>query len=188
MVGCETSRGKGDSTHGVGFKSPAVYTDTFQYLLDFDDEARVENWSRQLDVTKVTRALSHTLTTRLTFKIPINSTQPRIHESSILGFMSGLVHDFRMFDLRNGVRFDLFGREDTKLYLFHLTERSSRIGELVSQHGDKRLEKQEQTAKIMARKRGLVVETGRRVVYVKSRCSKLVVRCKIRGSFGDFES
>lgn len=39
VVGCETSRGKGDATHDVRFQSPTINTYALQYLLHFHDEA-----------------------------------------------------------------------------------------------------------------------------------------------------
>ena len=65
----------------------------------------MEDWPRQLDMTEVSRTLRHTLSTRLALEIPIDSTQPRIHQTTSLRLMSGLIHYFRMLNLRDGVRF-----------------------------------------------------------------------------------
>ena len=101
-------------------------------------------------MTEVTRALRHTLSARLALEIPIDSAQPRIHQSASLRLMSCLIHHFRMLNLRDRVRFllhrgkpgkmlneytetyNFLWREDTKLHLLHFANRSRRISELVA--------------------------------------------------------
>jgi hypothetical protein len=66
---------------------------------------RMKDRSCQLDVTKMTRALRHSFAASLTFEVPIDGTHARVHQSSNLGPMGCLVHDFGMFDFGDGVSF-----------------------------------------------------------------------------------
>jgi hypothetical protein len=59
----------------------------------------------QLDMAKMTWTLRHTLPTRLTLKVPIDSAHTRIHEPPKLRFMSRLVHDLGVLDSNDGVSF-----------------------------------------------------------------------------------
>ena len=56
----------------------------------------------QLDVSKMTRALGHPLTTRLTLEIPINRPHPWIHQTTHLRLARRLVHDLGMLNLGYG--------------------------------------------------------------------------------------
>lgn len=104
-------------------------------------------------MAEMTWTLRHTLSARLTLEVPINSAQPRIHQSTNFRLMSCFIHDFGMLNLRDRVCFllhrgepgkvktvyqethDFLGREDTKLHLFHFANGSRGIGELMAQHG-----------------------------------------------------
>ena len=56
----------------------------------------------QLDVSKMTRALGHPLTTRLTLEIPINRPHPWIHQTTHLRLASCFVHDLGVLNLGHG--------------------------------------------------------------------------------------
>ena len=66
---------------------------------------RVENRSGQLDMAKMARTLRHTLSTSLTLKVPINRSQPRIHQPAHLWLVGCFIHYFRMLDFRDRVGF-----------------------------------------------------------------------------------
>jgi len=117
----------------------------------------MENWPRQFNMTKVTWTLGHSLTASLTLEIPVDSAHARIHQSTHLGLVRGLIHDFWMFDFGNRVRFlgrqndriffkreklnkksythNFLGRKDTKLHFFNFADWGRRIGELMAEHG-----------------------------------------------------
>lgn len=65
----------------------------------------MKNGPCKLDVTKMTRALRHPLTASLTLEISVDGTHARIHEATHLRLMGSLIHDLRMFDFCNRVRF-----------------------------------------------------------------------------------
>ena len=65
----------------------------------------MKNWPCQLDVPNMTRTFRHPFTTRLTLEIPVDSAHSGVHEPTHFRFVSGLIHDFRMFDFGNRVGF-----------------------------------------------------------------------------------
>ena len=112
-----------DATHDIGLKLPTVYTYTFKNLFHFDNETFVgqndllgvygqgigrtwmENWPGQFYVAKVARALGHTLSAGLAFKVSVDGAHARIHQAPELRFMSRLIHDLRMLNLGHGIGF-----------------------------------------------------------------------------------
>lgn len=62
----------------------------------------MKNRPRQLYVTKMTRALRHPLTTRLALEIPVYCSHSRVHQTTHLRLVSGLVHNLRMLDFGDG--------------------------------------------------------------------------------------
>ena len=118
---------------------------------------RVKYGPRKLDVAKVPGTLSHSFTACLAFEVPVDGAHPRIHQTSNLWFMGGLIHNFRMFNFGNRVSFlwiriivehhhlrvkifdrthNLFRRKDPKLNLLHFAHGRCGIRELMSQHLD----------------------------------------------------
>ena len=98
----------------------------------------------------------HPFSTRLALKITIYCAHPRIHETSQLGFVGGLIHDLGMFNFGDRIRFlplvvrnalkmfkkhrntyYLLWREDTKLDLPHFADWCRRVRELVTKHGER---------------------------------------------------
>lgn len=63
---------------------------------------RVEHRPCQLNMSKMPRALSHPLATRLTFEVPVDCPHLGVHEATDFGLVGGFVHDFRMFNLGDG--------------------------------------------------------------------------------------
>ena len=117
---------------------------------------RVEDGLCQLDMPKMPWTLRHPLTTRLTLEIAVYCAHPRIHETTQLGLVGRFVHDLRMFNFGDRVRFLLLvvrnaskGRksgsktyyllwgEDTKLDLSHFADGCRRVCELVTKHGER---------------------------------------------------
>jgi hypothetical protein len=103
----------------------------------------MKNGSRKVDVTEVPRTFSHSFTTRLALEVPVNGTHSRVHETTHLRFVSGLVHDLGVFDFGYRVRFlrgceqlpvslrarnsnsntyNFLWRENTKLYFLHFAD------------------------------------------------------------------
>lgn len=65
----------------------------------------MENRSSQLNVTEMTWTLRHTFATRLALKISIYRSHPRIHQTTRLRLVRGLVQHLRKLDFCHGVRF-----------------------------------------------------------------------------------
>ena len=122
VVGCEASRSNEYATHDIGFQLSTIYTNTLQDLLYFNDEpftrilerdrttlndtrTWMENRPSQLNMTEMPWALGHRLSTRLTLEVPVNRTHTGVHQTTEFWFVAGLIHDFGMFDLDDGVRF-----------------------------------------------------------------------------------
>ena len=61
--------------------------------------------SSQFNMSKMTWAFRHALTTSLALEIAINGAHTRIHETTNLRLVSGLVHHLGMFNFGDGVRF-----------------------------------------------------------------------------------
>ena len=118
---------------------------------------RVEDGPRQLNMPKVPWTLRHPLSTRLTLEIAVYCAHTRVHETSELGLVGGLVHDLGMFNFGDRIRFlplvvrntlkpqkngrdtyYLLWREDTKLDLLDLTDRRRRVCKSVAKHVGKR--------------------------------------------------
>ena len=66
---------------------------------------RMKHGSREFDVTEVTRAFGHSLTTSLALEVPVNCAHAGVHEASHLRLSCGLVHDLRVLNLRDRVCF-----------------------------------------------------------------------------------
>ncbi len=56
-------------------------------------------------MTEMPWALGHGLSTSLTFEVPVNRTHTGVHQTAKFRSVAGLVHDFWMFDLDDGVGF-----------------------------------------------------------------------------------
>ena len=74
---------------------------------------RVEDGPRQLNMPKVPWTLRHPLSTRLTLEIAVYCAHPRIHETTQLGLVGRFVHDLRMVNFGDRVRF-LFWSSETR--------------------------------------------------------------------------
>ena len=123
MVGCETSRGNQTTpltmsafsfpqlTHILSrifftfTMNPIEMRSVLIFLTEEVTHTRMKDRPRKLNVTKMTWALRHPLSTSLTFEVPINCTHARVHQSSNLRPVRCLLHDFRMFDFGDGVGF-----------------------------------------------------------------------------------
>jgi hypothetical protein len=63
----------------------------------------MEYRSSQLNVTKMSRALGHRLSTSLTFEVTVNCAHTRVHQTAKLGFMASFIHDLGMLDFDDGI-------------------------------------------------------------------------------------
>jgi len=58
-------------------------------------------------MTEMPWALGHGLSTRLTLEVPINRAHTGVHQTAKFRSVASLIHDFWMFDLDDGVCFNL---------------------------------------------------------------------------------
>lgn len=65
----------------------------------------MKNWSSKLDMPEMSRTLSHSLTTRLTFEIPVCRPHAGVVQATDLKLVCRLIDDLRMLNLRNRIRF-----------------------------------------------------------------------------------
>ena len=65
----------------------------------------MENGPRQLDMPEMSWTLRHPLSTRLTLEIAVYCAHTRVHETSELRLVGGLVHDLGMFNFGDRIRF-----------------------------------------------------------------------------------
>lgn len=122
-------------------------------LPDYEVLTGVEYRTGELDVPEVSRTLRHALTAGLTFEVPVDGAHPWIHQTTHLGITRRLVHDLRVFDLGDRIRFlnpaisihtvfkqvyahYFLRREDTELDLSDTPNRRCRMGELMAKHDD----------------------------------------------------
>jgi hypothetical protein len=60
------------STHSVDLEPSAAVTNTLEDFLDLYDETGMEHRTRELDVSKVSRAFGHAFQTRLALEVAID--------------------------------------------------------------------------------------------------------------------
>jgi len=109
-------------------------TDDLEDLLCLLDEARVVDRFRQLDMTKVTRALRHVLAARLAFELPIYGAEQRVVETAITRLHSALVHRLGVEDVGHTHILDLLRRQETELNLLDRLQRRTRVREIEVRH------------------------------------------------------
>lgn len=104
----------------------------------------------------MTRTLRHAFSTSLTFEVAVDCTHAGIHQSAHLRLMCGFVHDLWMFDFGDGYGFlcdcqfsvlkllqntyNFLRRENTKLYLLNFADWSRGKSELMTEHGELRID------------------------------------------------
>ena len=80
------------STNRVLQEFAAIVTDALQNLLDFLDEARMEDGFRQLDVAEMPCTFRHVLLAGHALELSVDASQLRVIETVLAGFRAGLVH------------------------------------------------------------------------------------------------
>lgn len=110
--------------------------DYLEDLLGLLDETRVEDRRGQLNMTKMTRALRHVLSTGFALELPVDRAQSGIVETFLAWLGPSLVHGLRILDVRHTHVLDLLRRQDTKLDLLDRLERRTRVREVQVRHLD----------------------------------------------------
>lgn len=121
-------------TNPVSQHLATIMADDLEDLLDFLDEARVEDGFGQLDVTEMARALRHVLCARLALELSINGSKSRVVQALFAGLCTGLIHGLRIFDVGDAHILDLFRCQNTELDLLDSLEGRTRVREVEVRH------------------------------------------------------
>lgn len=121
-----------DARH-VDLETATLHADTLDDALDRLEEADVVDGPRELDVSKMTRALGHVLRAGLTLEVAVDRAQPRVRQTARLGPHRPLLIDLRAVDRHDRERLDLVRRQDAELHLLDPLDRRARVG----RHGDR---------------------------------------------------
>lgn len=116
----------------------------------------MEDRSCQFNMTKMARTLRHAFSTCLALEVAVDSAHTGIHQSAHLRLMCSFVHDFWMFDFgdRDGFlwhcqfsvlkllqnTYNFLRRENTKLYFLNFANWSRGKSELMTEHGELRID------------------------------------------------
>lgn len=108
--------------------------DNLQNLLHLLDETGMIHGLRELDVTEVTRALTHGLGAGFALELTIDGSEQRVVETSITRLDLVLLHRLGVQNVANTHALDLLGRHQAELYLFDRLERRARVGKVKVRH------------------------------------------------------